>query len=127
MSTLPTINAIECQFIRLELSELKTRVEVLTRPGFSGVGAMDLGKNDSRWSAVAVKYGLKDDIDDWFASIEALQGTTVTIVDDWEVERDDLFLVQVSPRNKRPALIPGNENIDTRGELRLEGIVRNIE
>jgi hypothetical protein len=75
---------------------------------------------------VLVFYGAEADVEEWFAAIEALQATTITLTDDWEKEYENLFVVQVSERDKRPVLVLDDDDIDTRGEMRIEGVVRVI-
>ena len=77
---------IACTFIReLNWQELKDRTNVWSMPGNDGFGVQSLGKGDGEFSYEAVLFGTVAELDAWAVTIEAMQGTIVSIQDDFYV------------------------------------------
>ena len=69
-------------FVKGKARGRKQRVELWQRPGVDGYGAQLLGLGDSDATFVLVRYGTLAAVSSWMTLIEAMQGTSVTIVDD---------------------------------------------
>jgi hypothetical protein len=114
------IGGISCTFLRGQLPAKKARVRVWEIPGLDGVGAQILGLGDSGGELRAVQFGTYSQVVTWVALLEAMQGSLVTVVNDFG-QSTPLFLVEsVSVPRIRPAIGSG---YTTRGELSIRGVV----
>lgn len=95
------IGGVSCDFVKGEASDLKQRVETYEVPGRSGYGAHTLGLKDSPFRFTGTKkHDTSANVDTWAASIQALQGTVVIIVDDWATSFTNLLITRVGQLRK---------------------------
>jgi hypothetical protein len=102
-------------------SELRERSAQWHVPGLDGYGIAVLGKGEGEFAVVAVLYSTNAGVNLWADSLQALQGTLVSITDDHGDTYTGCFLKRVGNVRKRPALMPGS-GITTRGEVLIEGM-----
>ena len=99
------VGGITCDIVRPNTpTGNKQRVETWTVPGLDGVGAHLLGDNDGEWEFTLVRFDTKINVFTWAQQIEALQGTIVTIIDDWVATYVGMLVTGVSSPARRPAL-----------------------
>ena len=115
------IGGIACDIVSGNAAALKQRVERWELTGIDGYGAQLLGKGDSPFAFTAIKFGSGAAVDSWFANLEALQGTIVTIVDDCGTSRTSLLIERVLQLQKSVAYHQGG----ARGETTVEGVKTN--
>ena len=115
------IGGVSCDIVRGQIGGLKTRLELWQIPGLIGYGAQDLGLGDSEFVFVGIKYDTEANIETWIASMEALQGTVISVEDDWEQTHTNLLAVRVGTPRKTAVIVDGST--DTRGEIRVDGVV----
>ncbi len=116
-----SIGGIFCTFVRGHCPRPKTRLDLWCVPGTSGFGAQALGRNDSAFAVKAVLYSNAAGLEAWKDSIEALQGTVVSIVNDLGKTRSRCLIAAVSPMRSMAARADGG--ITQRGEMAVEGVV----
>lgn len=115
------IGGITCTFVRGQGTSPKNRTEVWTRPGIDGHGAMVLGLGDSPYLFTAVAFGTAAAVATWQSSIEALQGTVVTIVDDWNTTWTNMLITTAANAGRTPRINHDGNGV-CRGEVRVEGV-----
>lgn len=116
---MPFIASIPCTFVRGTAPVPKERLDVYQVAGVDGYGAQLLGLGDSPFRFLAVLYGTPAVVEAWAASVQSLQGSVVTIINDWGKVYTGCLLVRVSEHKMTPALYQGG----SRGELMIEGVV----
>jgi hypothetical protein len=99
----------------------KQRVLLWRIPGINGIGAQRVGRNDSAFEVVAIQYSSAADLQLWKASLEAMQGTIVSIVNDIGATSTGCLIVKMSPMRSTAAHAAGG--ITQRGEIVVEGVV----
>ncbi len=114
------IGGVSCNMVKGEAPAKKERLRVWQVPGIDGYGAHADGLGDSAFVFLGVKYGLRAAIETWSTAIEALQGSVVSIVNDWGTTYTNCLIQHVSVPRITAALWTG---VDTRGEIRVEGVV----
>ena len=114
-----TVGGYTCNFVRGTFRALKARGEVWQTPGVNGYGAHVLGTGDADWVCTAVRYETAANVETWLRTIEALQYSTITIVDDYGVTYTNLMVTRVESMQKEAAVGSGH---DTRGEITLSGV-----
>jgi len=77
-----TIGGITCDWVKGIAPSGKMRLDVWQVPGISGYGAQKLGAGDSACAFRCIRVLSSANLDTWEASIEALQGAIVTVVND---------------------------------------------
>jgi hypothetical protein len=98
-----SVGGITCDIVRPNTPTAnKQRVETWVVPGLNGIGAQKLGLNDAEWEFTLVEFDTKANVFSWAASIEALQGTIITIVDDW----DRTYLLMLMTGASHPVRTP---------------------
>lgn len=90
----------------------KERVETWVVPGLDGYGAQTLGQGDSEYDLVSVLYIVganpNDDANTHIDACTALQGTVISLTDDWGDGYTKVLVVKVDPTNaKRPVIYQG--------------------
>ncbi len=108
-----------CDLVKGTLRALKETIETWRLPGVDGYGAQLLGFGDSSWEFTGVKYDSNANIEAWFADLEALQGSIISITDDWGETYQRLLVTQVGVPTKQAAADANG----ARGELTLSGLV----
>ncbi len=90
----PTIGGIQCTFLHERAWQpLKQTVEIWHVPGHDGFGGQILGKGDSPCQYEAKKLDSDANCESWATSIYALQGTVVTVINEWGNQRDNVLVV----------------------------------
>ena len=114
-----SIGLVSCTFVKGTIPLLKMRVETWQVPGVDGYGAQLVGYGNAEFSVRAIGYGMFSVINSWAASLESLQGTVVTIVDDWGATSPYCLITRVHTPEFRAAW---GTHGDCRGEVRIEGV-----
>jgi hypothetical protein len=86
----------------------------------SGYGAHVMGGGDAEFVFRALYCGWATDVEAWFYLLEQLQGTIVTVVNDYGVNYSNCLLASVTRVSKGPFRLPGA--YDTRGEAQIGGV-----
>lgn len=116
-----TIGGVACEFVKGDPPRLKTRVIVWQGPGLTGYGAQTLGKGDAAFTVRAIKYGTATVVKAWHANLEAVQGTVLTIINDWGVSSTQCLVLRVGVLARTPAL-DGTGTARVRGEASIDGV-----
>jgi len=118
------IGGVSCDLLSGPAPALRERVEVWQVPGIDGYGAQTLGKGDAQYSFAAVRFGTSAEVDAWYASVQALQGSVLTVVDDWGTSHTSILLTRVNQLRKSAAQLPGTTRV-ARGAVEIEGVKAN--
>lgn len=116
-----SIGGVACNYVKGFARSLKWRLDVWQVPGLNGYGAQNLGTGESEFSFTATYYGTAAAVNVFIAAIEALQGSTVTIVDDWGITYTYMMVTRVGPAARRTAVIPGTTTT-TRVDIEVSGV-----
>ena len=96
-------------------------------PGLDGIGAQDLGKGDAEFDLVTVAYigGVtpEDDAIVYATTCAALQGTVVTVDDNWGDRYIGILVVHVDQPIKRPMIWKGAKGVRMEMRWRMSGTV----
>lgn len=114
-----TVGSVGCDLLRGVVEELKERVEVWNRVGFTGYGSHKLGDGESPFRFTAVEHDTSANLQTWFLALEALQGTIVSITDDLADTYTDMLITQVRRISKQRAI---HANGGYRAEARILGV-----
>lgn len=96
------IGDISCTFVKGSSTDDQSRVRIWRAPGMSGFGAHKVGAGENRFEFEAVFYSEEHYVEAWFTSIEALRGTVVTIVDDYNKSHTNCLILDTGRRLKTP-------------------------
>ena len=107
-----------CTFVRGHLADGRQRVRVWEVPGLNGYGAKRMGLGDSDWSVLAEIKSTSAVCNAFIANIEAMQGSIVTIVNDW----GDTFLNCLITKVGRPEKAAEIRYGGARVRIRIEGV-----
>lgn len=114
-----SVGGVSCSLVRSRVAALKTQVSVWEQPGQDGYGAHTLGAKDSAFRMLAILFDTAANVNTWVAAIQALQGTSITIVDDRGVSHTNMLLEQAA----QPTIIAAwNTGIEERAEIMLTGV-----
>lgn len=117
-----SVGGIGCTFCRtIKRQAPKERLSIWQIPGVDGVGAQAEGDGDSHLAVECIGFGTAAVIEAWFQGIEALQGTVVTVVDDWATTFSSLLVTRVGDGTKRP-----RSNLDGNGVCRGSIVVEGV-
>jgi len=114
-----SIGGVTCSILRGNPGRIRIRVGVWEIPGVAGYGVQWEGLGDSGFALKAIFYNSSILVNTWAASLAALQGSAVTIVDDWGITHLACLLTDVGNVTKTPAVHGGG----CRGEIDLKGVV----
>lgn len=114
-----SIGAVGCDYVKGDSPGLKMRSRVWNVPGLHGYGLQLLGLGDAPFEFAAVQFGSGATLETWADSIDALQGTIVTIVNDLGISYGNCFIEQVGPLQLTTAMAVG---YSVRGELAVRGV-----
>ena len=118
-----TIGGIACDFLSGNAADEKEQVRVWHRLGVDGLGTLAIGSGDSEFSFRATRIEIDATVKAWIESIEALQGTTVTIVDDHAWEHANMTIIRVRRLSVAAAYRPGEATpAQKRAVIIVEGI-----
>lgn len=88
--------------------------------GMTGRGAQDMGKDADRATYQAVKHDSEANVLTWITNVQGLQGTLVSVVDDWGQTWTYFLVLRVG----RPQMMPAQGNgYTTRGQISVTGRV----
>ena len=76
------IGGVSCSYVTGRVPSWGIRLKTWTRPGMSGVGALDLGDSGERGQIVGVKFDTLTNVNTWAYNIELLQGTLIALEND---------------------------------------------
>ena len=115
-----SIGGLSCTFIRGEVPPMKMRTRSWSTPGINGYGAQKLGLGDAEFELTGIYYGAtRAAVDIWLAAIAGLQGTVVTVVDDWGNSRTGCLLVKIGTPKVDYCEGP---SIKARAEVAIKGV-----
>ena len=78
-----SFGGVTCHNVKGRANLKTTELDVFTRPGMDGHGALDLGDVAKPNEFTLVYFGTPAACETWIRSIEALAGTIVAVADDW--------------------------------------------
>ena len=99
---MPSIGGVSLDLLKGRVPTLRDTVEVWRRDGFDSYGARTNGKADGEFALMSVKYvtgATKQDA--WDAAevhlddCRELQGTTVTVLDEFNISFEDCLVVKM--------------------------------
>lgn len=117
-----SVGGVTCDYVHGEAAELRERVDVWQVPGIDGYGAQKLAQGEADFMYVLARYDTAANVETWIDNIVALQGTLVTIVDDWEISRTLCLIQKVSAPKRTPATRTTG-TVACRGELTIQGVL----
>jgi len=95
-----TLGGVSATFVRGRPRELKTALDIWVVAGRDGYGVMDIGLRNSEFRFEVVNYDTSADLETWAASMAALQGTIITVVNDFGDSYDKMLVVRVGQAEK---------------------------
>lgn len=116
---MPTVGGVSVDLLKGNAEPQKMSSKTWRVPGRAGLGIMLMGENQSTFDYVAVVYeasGAQTTID----ALEALQGTVVTIVDEFGKSRTNCFIARVGTPTRKLVNWQGSEV--TRATIRIQGV-----
>ena len=118
------VGGIACTFVKGAARALKDRITLYQSPGRTGYGAHVTARGDAEFHFRAIKYHNRGEVDVWARSLEALQGTVVSIVDDWGFTHTNCLIVRVGrPRMSAAEKFNSVPSFNgARGEIVIEGV-----
>ena len=114
------IGGVSCDFVKGDARDLKESVDTWVTPGIDGYGAMAVGQRGSLVQFAAVKYAALADVLTWFAAVQALQSTMISIVDDWGTTHTNILITRIGRPVKQACIHEGNSW--ARGTIAVEGL-----
>ena len=120
-----TVGGIAAQLVKPNApTGNKQRIVTWIVPGLTGIGAHKLGENEADWEFILIFFGTDAACDAWAISIEALQSTIITIIDDHGDTYTDMLVVSMAnPRKIAAFHAAGNGVLDRRCEITIAGKV----
>jgi len=112
------IGGVGCDLVKGGAADQKSRVSLWQVPGVNGYGAHDLGQGESGFVYRAIKYGTEAECRTWAGQMQALQGTVLTIVDDWDATHELMLVARVT----RPILSAAIGYGGARCEVMVQGV-----
>ncbi len=116
-----SVGGVTCDFVRGNSTKLKESLDIYALPGIDGAGAQKLGKSDASFEFTATKLGTANTVESWFRSIEDLQGSVISVTDDWDQVHDKMLVSSVSLGQRTPDQAPGS--LGAIGTIRISGTV----
>lgn len=96
------VGEIPCTYVKGASSSGQSRVKVWRTPGMQGYGAQLVGSGENSFRFEVVLYAAEHYVETWFAAVEALRGTIVTIVDDYNQGHANCLIMDTGTRAKIP-------------------------
>jgi len=118
---MPSIGGVSCDRVSGDPGVIKEAVVTWKVLGLDGIGSFKLGKNDSDFQLLGVKYDSEANVLAWVTQIENLQGSVVTVVNDRGVTTNNVLLELVGQASLKPAYLPGGDSTRTRGQMLIRG------
>jgi len=116
-----SIGGVSCDFVHGGPPPgLETVLQEWRVSGINGRGAQDMGEDADRGAYQVVKHDSEANVLTWIGNVQALQGTLVSVVDDWGQTWTNFLVLRVG----RPRMTPAQGNgYTTRGEISVTGRV----
>jgi len=103
-----SLGAVTVTILRGTPIPTKQRVEAWQVPGINGYGLMTLGLGDAAFDLIAVFYCLSNGAAETVkASVAALQGTVITVIDNFGVGFGNVGVIEVGVPVKEPMIYAG--------------------
>ena len=105
-----SIGTVDVDIIRSRPVGLKSRVEKWEIMGLDGYGSMILGNGDAEFKLMTITYLDSDaDAESHIADCEGLQGSIITVTDNWGNDYDNVLIEHVDTNNSKfPVIYQGN-------------------
>lgn len=116
-----TIGAETVEILRGNINPQSQRVEVWSIAGRTGIGAQLMGENQSSFRYLAILFDLDVALESRLVALAALQGTVVTITDDFGKARANCLVVLVGVPRRKLVIRDGIEEV--RAELEIKGVL----
>ena len=117
-----SIGGVACTYVKGAVPAAgRMKSERWHRAGINGEGVQLLGYGGVETTLTAVLYTNIAGAAVWAASLQALQGTIVTVINDMPYTSTSMFLEEVSNLETRPAYRPGTA-VDTRGQVTIKAV-----
>lgn len=117
-----SIGGVTCDFVKGWATGQRQRIVTWVANGVNGTAAQKLGIEAGRFSFRGTEFDSEANIQTWKTSIEALKGTTVSIIDDRGRTHTNCFVEDVSEVEPIPVIESGTKKY--RGEIQVMGHVR---
>lgn len=119
------VGGIACTFVKGAARGLKDRITLWQSPGRTGYGAHVTARGDAEFHFRAINYHNPGAVEAWARDIEALQGTVVSIVDDWGFTHINCLITRVGPPRMTAAerFNPVPSFNGARGDVTVEGVI----
>lgn len=118
------VGGIACTFVKGAARALKDRMTLWQSPGRTGYGAHITARGDAEFRFRAINYANPGTVETWARNLESLQGTVVSIVDDWGFTHTNCLITRVGPPRMTAAAkfssVPTFNG--ARGEVVVEGV-----
>jgi hypothetical protein len=92
----PSIGGVTVDLMRGRPSGLRARVNTWEIAGLDGTGAIVQGRGNQGDVLELVRFGAASTVDSWFAAIEAINGTIVSVVDALGFTHTNILVYEVS-------------------------------
>lgn len=115
------VNGTSCDIVKGVPNELKTEVQTWGVPGVDGYGAQTLGQRGSEFRFQCVKYGTVASVNTWIAAMQAVQGSVVSLENDWGDTFDNMLIERVGQPTKEPAIGCFTGSPGARGQVMIYG------
>jgi len=115
-----SFGGVSCDHVKGTANAKTRRLDVFTRPGLDGHGAVDLGDAADPNTFELTYYGTYTNCLAWLRSIEALRGTIVAVVNDWGTETTSWLFLSYSASPIRRA-DRGTGVAQARAAVRVKG------
>lgn len=115
-----TVGAVTVELLSGDSDPQSEQVDVWTVPGQDGVGAQLLGSNQSAFSYVATLFGSSSDVETRLVNLAAIQGTVITIVDDFSKTRTSCLVTKVKRMGRKLVLREGATEV--RAQVAITGV-----
>lgn len=115
-----SFGGVACHYVKGRANAKTTNLDVFTRPGMDGHGALDLGDVAKPNEFTLVFFGTPAACEAWVQLIEALKGSLVAVEDDWgRTTASWLFIEMQVPRVTRAD--EGGGTAGARAMVRVKG------
>ncbi len=116
-----SVGGVTCDLVAGSPPDMATRCDVWEAPGHDGIGWQELGAGDGGGRIVCQRFASAAVVATWAAALRALQGTAVTVINDFGESTGSVFIAEVSQAQKSAWRKPGT-SITTRGVVTLKTI-----
>ena len=118
---MPSVGSVTCKFVKGTFGSPRTRVVTWENPGMDGINWLTLGSAPGSFTLAAVLFGSAVNVTVFFRALEALSGTEVTIVDDWNASYANCLIQELREPRMTSQYDPANPTETARGEMIITG------